>query len=148
MFAQTFRRSMFACAAAALWASAVGAGEYGEKMPTTGETVSLAQAVRTVNADGEYTGKIRGRITEVCRKKGCFMVLTDGEHTARVVFKDYGFFIPKETAPGMSTVYGELTTQTLSTEQVQHFAEDAGRATAGVTATREHQIVASAVVID
>ncbi|MEO0421996.1 MAG: DUF4920 domain-containing protein [Pseudomonadota bacterium] len=148
MFAQTFRRSIFTCAAATLWATAVCAGEYGEKMPATGEAVSLAQAVRTVNANGEYTGKIRGRITEVCRKKGCFMVLADGEHTARVVFKDYGFFIPKDTPPGMSTVYGELTTELLSTEQAQHFAEDAGRATAGVMARREHQIVASAVVID
>ncbi|MEM9385743.1 MAG: DUF4920 domain-containing protein [Pseudomonadota bacterium] len=148
MFDHSSRHLTLSCAVFAISATAVWAGEYGEKMPEPGATVSLEQAITAASERGQYTGKIRGRITEVCRKKGCFMVLTDGDHAARVVFKDYGFFVPKDTPPGMSTVYGELTTESLSAEQAQHFAEDAGRNSDAVGAVREHQIVASAVVID
>lgn len=137
-----------ACAALALGTTAHAAGTYGEAMPEEGNPISLERAISAASENGRYTGKIRARITEVCRKKGCFMVLTDGEYTARVVFKDYGFFVPKDTVSAMSTVYGDLTTELLSADQAQHFAEDAGRPTTDVGAMREHQIVASAVVID
>jgi len=46
--------------------------------------------------DNKYTGKITGRVVEVCQEKGCWMKIekADGERMM-VKFKDYGFFMPK-----------------------------------------------------
>ncbi len=139
---------LLATVAALTAASYTTAGEHGAKMPEQGVTLGLSDAITRLEDQGSYQGKIRGRITEVCEKKGCFMILVDGEQAARVVFKDYGFFVPKDTRPGMSTVFGELSSRQLSAEQVAHYAADAGRPTAEAKAIREYTIVASAVSID
>jgi len=110
------RNAALVLLAALASAAAQGSGSYGDPMPASGTPVSLAEAIATADADGRYEGKIRGRITEVCRKKGCFMILTQDEHYARVTFLDYGFFVPTDTAPGTTTVHGELTVDTLTAE--------------------------------
>jgi len=130
----------------ALAASSVTQAEvssHGENMPT-GTSIGLSEAI-----SGDHTGavKIRGQITEVCQKKGCFMVLTDGQNHARVTFKDYGFFVPKNSAPRDAVVYGELTSKTLTAAQANHFEEDAGREARHTQSVTEYSIVASSVVI-
>jgi hypothetical protein len=93
--------------------------------------------------------KIEGKITEVCQAKGCWMVLVDGDKYARVTFKDYGFFVPTETSMQDGTIFGELSRTVLTKEQVQHYAEDAGREHAKVSddPLEEYWLVASAVSI-
>ena len=39
--------------------------------------------------------KLTGEVGSVCQKAGCWMILRDGETTARITFKDYSFFVPK-----------------------------------------------------
>ena len=128
--------------------AAQGADHYGAPMPEAGTPLSLGEAIARADAAGRYEGKIRGRITEVCRKKGCFMVLTDADHYARVTFLDYGFFVPSDTPAGMTTVYGELTRGTLTAEEAHHSAADAGRAGEATGPRGEYGVVASAVVIE
>lgn len=116
---------------------------HGENMPT-GTSIGLSEAIA---ANSQEPQKIRGQITEVCQKKGCFMVLTDGQNHARVTFKDYGFFVRKDSAPGDAVVYGELTSKTLSADQANHFEEDAGRETRHTESVNEYSIVARSVVL-
>ena len=124
------------------------AKEYGAPMPRDGETVSLATAIARLEEADSFEGKIRGRVTEVCRKKGCFMILADAEHYARVTFKDYGFFIPTDTHNADSVVFGRLEARTVSREQAAHFAADAGRNPDDAMAMREYSIVANSVELD
>lgn len=116
---------------------------HGSNMPT-GKAMSLSQAIE---ANTGEPVKIQGQITEVCQKKGCFMVLTDGQKHARVTFKDYGFFVPKNSAAQNVVVYGELSSKTLSPEQKNHYEQDAGRDASYTESVTEFAVVASSVVI-
>lgn len=126
-----------------LWASSTLADQHGEKMPE-GNPVGLSHAIQIAKSDPQ---KITGEITQVCQKKGCFMVLTDGSDFARVTFKDYGFFVPMDSASKEAVVYGELTSKTLSPERANHFAEDLGEKGTHTKPVTEYSIVASSVVI-
>lgn len=91
---------------------------------------------------------IKTNITEVCEKKGCFFIAQDGESSARITFKDYGFFIPTDSEGKEVTIIGELTKTVLSEERAKHFAEDAGKSTDNIKGEQvEYSIVASTVII-
>ncbi|MBT8245349.1 MAG: DUF4920 domain-containing protein [Winogradskyella sp.] len=75
----------------------------------------------TVNA------KMRGTISEVCSKKGCWMKLDMGDDKiVRVTFKDYGFFMPLN-ATGEVVVNGKAFVSETSVDDLKHYAEDAGQ---------------------
>ena len=89
--------------------------------------------------------RVESRITQVCRKKGCFMIATSGPHAIRVSFKDYGFFVPTDTGGKTVTLTGTLIERTLTEEQAAHFRQDAGSDT--IQAGKVYEIVADAVSI-
>lgn len=146
------RRMVFLTFLAAFFGSSTFADErihqFGDVMPV-GEAVKLGEAIeRLADGDAQLIAKVSGNITEVCQKKGCFMVLTQGEHHARVKFKDYGFFVPKDSAGRKAVIFGELISATLTAEQANHFESDAGRVGSFSASTTEYSIVASAVLIE
>ena len=99
---------------------------FGGEVPVNGDPVSLREAIGSIEeAEGEFI-KIRGQITEVCQAKGCWMILVDGDTYARITFEDYGFFVPTETSMQRTVIFGQLSQRTLSGQQAEHFAQDAG----------------------
>lgn len=75
--------------------------------------------------------KLSGRVSGVCQAKGCWMKLTTNEPGApsvRVTFKDYGFFVPRESMGKTAVVEGRFKVKTLSVAQAQHYADDAAKA--------------------
>ncbi|MBO6655810.1 MAG: DUF4920 domain-containing protein [Pseudomonadales bacterium] len=118
--------------------------QHGDTMPEAGPTITLAAAI---SEQKQASQKISGQITEVCQKKGCFMVLSDGHQFARVTFKDYGFFVPIDSSSKDAVVYGQLTSKTLNPDQANHYEEDAGREGRYKEPVTEYSIVASSVVI-
>lgn len=116
------------------------AADYGEPMPE-GETVAIADAaVRPADYQGK-PAKFSGRITEVCQKKGCWVVLEQDGHSARVMAKDHGFEVPKD-ASGPAVAYGVLQVEPISEEHARHLVEDDG---AKAPAKQELRIVATAI---
>lgn len=96
--------------------------------------------------DGDVA--IRARVAQVCQRKGCFLIAQDGEHVARVTFRDYGFFVPTDSSGKTVTLVGTLGRRTLDEAQAKHYAEDAGKDPANVTGPQmEYAIVASSVII-
>ena len=60
--------------------------------------------------------------------KGCWMKISVEKDTVLVRFKDYGFFVPKTGIEGKRTIInGNISIDTLSVSQLQHYAEDAGK---------------------
>ena len=99
---------------------------FGGEVPVNGDPVTLREAIGSIEeAEGEFI-KIRGQITEVCQAKGCWMILVDGDTYARITFEDYGFFVPTETSMQRTVIFGQLSQRTLSGQQAEHFAQDAG----------------------
>ena len=74
------------------------------------------------------TVKFSSKINEVCSKKGCWMKLPVGESSETMVrFKDYGFFMPLNSAGKEVIVEGKAFVKETSVEELQHYAEDAGK---------------------
>lgn len=123
---------------------------YGDVMPTEPAAVTLSEAIAAMGDQQQTTVKIKGKVTEVCQAKGCWMILVDGDTYARITFKDYGFFVPTETSMQRTVVYGVLSEHVLSGEQAEHYAQDAGaQSTLEMKGeVREYSLVASAVELE
>jgi hypothetical protein len=51
-------------------------------------------------------------------------MITDGERAMRVTFKDYGFFVPKDSAGNKVTIEGMIERKTITEEHAQHIASE------------------------
>lgn len=87
-------------------------------------------------------------VSEVCNKKGCFFIAQDGDYTARVSFKDYGFFIPTDSKGKEVILVGDLSIETLSEEKAKHYAEDMGKDSDHIKGEqKEYSIVATSIIV-
>ncbi len=75
---------------------------------------------------------LEGRVVKVCRKKGCWLLLSDGEADVRITFKDYAFFVPKDSAGRKVRAQGALKREELSVKAARHFLKDEGAAAADI----------------
>lgn len=67
-------------------------------------------------------------VQSVCKVKGCWMTLKLNDlQDARISFKDYSFFMPKDIENKDVIVSGTATKNILSVDHLKHLAEDAGK---------------------
>lgn len=94
-----------------------------------GKPLAMADLVQKVATDKGASGiVIEGKITEVCQKKGCWMNIEKGDGTTMMVrFKDYGFFMPFDCSGKTAIMHGNAYMDTVSVEDLRHYAEDAGK---------------------
>lgn len=125
---------------------------------TYGKAINADQAIvmtdlhQKLQSDTVYTGKVEGKVVEVCKKKGCFMKLERPSGEAVMVkFTDYGFFMPQDILGKTVVVEGVAKVNETSVERLKHFAEDAGKSKeeiAKITAPKKDiVIVADGVVV-
>ena len=81
---------------------------------------------RDTKADdwGERKVLVRGRVADVCQRKGCWTILQDGETRVRVRFKDYAFFLPTDCNGREALVEGIVEVKTLSEAMARHYEEE------------------------
>ncbi len=100
---------------------------YGAK--TSGKGAIEVVQLETKMSNGKpYKGRVKGVVTSVCEKKGCWMKLkqADGEGIM-IRFKDYGFFMPQDIV-GKEVVLDGVAKMTVTTvDELKHYAEDAGK---------------------
>ena len=85
--------------------------------------------------------KIEGKILSSCPMKGCWMKIKADQDTILVRFKDYGFFVPKNGIEGeKAIVNGKISVETLSVEQLRHYAEDAGKSQEEINLIKDPQV--------
>ena len=91
--------------------------------------------------DGDtIPAKMKGKIVEVCSKKGCWMKLDMGDNNEVMVrFKDYGFFMPLD-AEGDVVVNGKAFVTETPVEELKHYAEDAGKSQEEIDAITEPKL--------
>lgn len=105
-----------------------------------GLSALLANGDEYVDADVLVTT----RVAQVCQMKGCFFIAQDGDYTARVSFKDYGFFVPTDISGKTVLLKGQLRYRDVSAEQAEHYNADLEDADA-VEPGRYYEIVATSV---
>jgi hypothetical protein len=88
-------------------------------------------ALKTLIAeDKAWHGKVvqvRGRIHGVCEKKGCWMIVRDGDQEIRVRFTGYKFFVPLDVVGREVAVEGLFERKVETEAERRHYAEDAGK---------------------
>ena len=90
-------------------------------------TERMLEHYKGLKAGDTVNAKMKGKIVEVCSKKGCWMTLdAGGDNTIMVKFKDYGFFMPLN-AEGEVVINGKAYVAETSVDELRHYAEDAGK---------------------
>lgn len=127
------RRAGVALAAAFALALAASTAAADSKLPPgqdfgAGITLSKSQALAEVAQHPErFTDGpilLHGRISDVCQKKGCWTVLTQGDHHLRIRFKDYGFFLPKDSSGKQAWVEGLVQVELEDEGDAKHYASE------------------------
>ncbi len=111
---------------------------YGAKITPDGAT-DASQLPSLIKSDDSKTPvKVKGKITDVCSKKGCWVKLQINDHeTAFVKMKDYGFFLPTSAIGKTVVIDGEAYMETTSVEELRHYAEDAKKPQSEIDAITE-----------
>jgi len=125
------KRSRIGAWAAILLLSAFSAGAEAEMALPSGEdygagltleeTTPLREVVSRPELHLDRTLLVKGRIRDVCQKKGCWMILTDGDSRMRVRFADYGFFVPKDCIGKDAYVEGRAAREEIGEKEARHY---------------------------
>lgn len=88
--------------------------------------------------NGPVEGNIKGKVLEVCPKKGCWVKLELANKTvATVKMKDYGFFVPVSLEGKMIEINGKMEVKTTPVAELKHYAEDAKKTREEIEAITE-----------
>ena len=78
--------------------------------------------------DGD-TVRLEGKAEKVCKNKGCWVTLRDGDATVHVTFEGYSFFVPKDSAGRKVALEGKVKVKAPDPAEVAHLqGEGAGAA--------------------
>ncbi len=120
----------------------------GVKLPTDQVALNLDAIA---DEPEKFSGKqvcVEGSISAVCQAKGCWMTMAGHKSTsrARVTFKDYAFFVPKDVKGKKVKLLGEVKVKMLGEAERKHLAED-GRVDVSEIPKAELRLVASGIEI-
>lgn len=120
---------------------------------TRGTKLSGSQSVeiaKLMASPSDYDGKtvtVEARVRKACEKKGCWMELTGVDPKGpgvRVTFKDYGFFVPLDSAGSTAKVEGTVKIAELPDARAKHYEEEGATIPRGKDGKyREVQLVAT-----
>ncbi|MBF5043724.1 DUF4920 domain-containing protein [Aggregicoccus sp. 17bor-14] len=114
-------------------------------------TVTLAELLRAPEAHAGKRVRVEGQVRRACERKGCWLELAEGASGSkgpgvRVTFKDYGFFVPLDSAGASARVEGVVQVAELSEARAQHYTSEGATVPRGADGKpREVQLVASGV---
>jgi hypothetical protein len=104
-----------------------------------------------MGAPVDFAGKtvlLEGTVRKACERKGCWMELAadDKAPGVRITFKDYGFFVPLDSAGRKAKVEGEVKVAELSEAKAKHYESEGAKVAKDKDGKyREVQLVASGV---
>jgi len=101
--------------------------QYGESFDMETDIVQVSDMFEKMEASDSLNLQVKGTIAQVCQAKGCWMNvnLADGKQVF-VKFKDYGFFVPTDSAGKEVVMNGLAFVEEMSVEDQQHYAMDKG----------------------
>lgn len=116
-----------------------------------GAAIALGQVLAKPDDFASRTVTVEAKVRRNCTHRGCWMELAQSLDPAqpgcRVTFKDYGFFVPLDSAGSTAKVQGLVEVTQVSSREVAHMegegAHFASKAADG--SAREVRLVASGV---
>jgi len=114
---------------------------YGDSTMTPDGAINASELVAAMNGQDSIMVKVKGEIQECCQKKGCWMDIDLGDGKSMTVrFKDYGFFVPMNSAGRMAILDGMAKVDTQSVDWLRHKAMDAGSSDDEIAAITEPEV--------
>jgi len=92
-------------------------------------SIRLADLQRSPERHDGKTVVVEGTVRRACTRMGCWMELagSDSGPGVRVTFKDYGFFVPVDSAGAKAKVAGTVKVTALSEAAAKHYQAEGGR---------------------
>lgn len=93
--------------------------------------VTLASVLSAPESYQDKTVLVEGEVRRACTRKGCWMEIAesmDGSaRGARVTFKDYGFFVPTNSAGAHAKLEGVVKVELMKAGYVEHLEEEGAK---------------------
>lgn len=119
----------------------IATNKFGEKVDEASaiSMVDLSEMMNTQELAENIV--VKGKVTSVCKKKGCWMTLEkeDGE-TMRVTFKDYALFMPFDIPGKEVVIRGKAEKKVTPVDELKHYAEDEGQSEEVIAAITEDKV--------
>jgi hypothetical protein len=120
--------------------------------PLSGQApLAIAEVLAKPDAFRDRTVVLEGHVRAACNKRGCWMEIAPsaeaGDPGCRVTFKDYGFFVPTDSAGARVRAEGQIVIAAVDKDMVQHLEGEGARFAAKDPsgAAREVRFVATGV---
>ncbi len=95
---------------------------------TTAEGAVSVNDLGSLLAGKESTEvKITGKVVEVCKMEGCWIMMETANGPMRIKMKDHKFLVPLALNGKTIVAGGTATLKETSVEKLRHYAEDAGK---------------------
>jgi hypothetical protein len=128
------------------------AGRYGDSTWTTEVALTGEEMMDSLAANDSVYVTVSGNIKAACQAKGCWMSMDIAGNEMFVKFKDYSFFVPKNSAEHNATIRGWAYLDTVSVKDQLEYAKDAEATKEEINAITAPQIeltfTAEGVIID
>ena len=114
--------------------------KFGKEITAEGALEASEIANKLASKDSVFA-KINSKVSQVCKKKGCWMMVSlDEETEMRVRFKDYEFFVPLNCEGKNVVIEGWAYKYETSVEELKHYALDGGSSLEEIDAITEPEI--------
>jgi hypothetical protein len=114
-------------------------------------STTLAEVLKAPDKFADQTVTVEGEVRRACTRKGCWMELGESQDAAspgcRVTFKDYGFFVPTDSAGAKARVEAKVESKVVKPSMVTHLEEEGAKFAAKEPdgSAREVRLVATGV---
>src|SRR6478736_6379329 len=120
-----------AAPAAPASSAAAGASKAFGAPISSGPELALSEVLSNPERFRDRPVTVEGQVRAACTRRGCWMELAQSGDPklpgCRVTFKDYGFFVPTDSAGSHAKVQGTLGFNTLPAERVAHLESEGGQ---------------------
>ena len=100
---------------------------YGEKLGK-GKVIPLEKVLQSPETFAGNQVLVTGYVRQACKKKGCWMEMgtsaNKSQQGCRITFKNYGFFVPKDSAGATAKLEGTVEIKKLDKAAVDHLESD------------------------
>ncbi|HEX2876541.1 MAG TPA: DUF4920 domain-containing protein [Polyangiaceae bacterium] len=116
-----------------------------------GAAIALDDVLKAPDKFADQSVLVEGEVRRACTRKGCWMELSTAQDPAapgcRVTFKDYGFFVPIDSAGSKARVEAKVESKLLKPALVTHMEEEGAKFAdkAADGSAREVRLVATGV---
>ena len=108
---------------------------FGQKTDSKG-AITVDELASKVSEE-PTTIKVKGKVSDVCTKEGCWLKLQTANGNMMVKMKDHAFLVPVDINGKEIVVDGIAKMKVTSVKELQHYAEDAGKTKEEIAAIKE-----------